>query len=103
MHALQPITRHVHEDVMLGVEMHPVGRDQQALDRVRQCRARMGERIVLGVDARVFGDVAQAGDEVHAAGAIIRVEKSDDKLAEVLVIEKVAESKSDIAAPGAVS
>ena len=60
-------------------------------------------RTIAGYVFNSLGRVAQAGDEVHAAGAIIRVEKSDDKLAEVLVIEKVAESKSDIAAPGAVS
>lgn len=60
-------------------------------------------RTIAGYVFNSLGRVAQAGDEVHAAGAIIRVEKSDDKLAEVLVIEKVTESKSDIAAPGAVS
>ncbi|MEO8377222.1 MAG: transporter associated domain-containing protein [Candidatus Sumerlaeota bacterium] len=54
-------------------------------------------RTIAGYVFNSLGRVAQVGDELQAPGAVIHVEQSDDKLAEVLLIEKIMRAKSSAA------
>ena len=54
----------MHEDVVLAVEVHPVGRDEEALERIgeRGARVREADRSRV-LTTGVLGDVAQARDQ----------------------------------------
>src|SRR6202035_4985856 len=54
------IARQVHEQMMLGVVVHPIGRDQKPFDWTRERGAGMAERVFAGGGAGMFGDVADA-------------------------------------------
>ena len=44
----QPVARQVHEQMMLGVVVHPIGRDEQPLDWIGTRGARVTERVFSG-------------------------------------------------------
>jgi len=54
----KPIARQMHKEMMLGVIVHPIGRDEQPLDRIGACRAGVAERVFPGAGAGVFSNVA---------------------------------------------
>jgi hypothetical protein len=60
MRLRQPVARQIHEQMMLGVIVDPVGRDQQPLDWVGASGAGVAERVFAGRGAGVLGDVADA-------------------------------------------
>ena len=53
----KPVAWQVHKQMMLSVKIHPIGRDQQPLDRTRERGSGVAERETL-VGLRVVGALA---------------------------------------------
>lgn len=52
------------QQVMLQMVVHPVGREQQPRERVGIGRARVAQRVVVVGHHGMFGDVADAADQL---------------------------------------
>ena len=65
MHAGQLVARHVEQQMMFEVIVHVVGRDEQPLQEIRLCGARIAQRIVAVGNDGVLGDVADASNHHH--------------------------------------